>query len=78
MQISLNGGKLLGEGGRWSSPTVCTFQQAHKYPGQGEEIAKEKTESFRIVSFKTGYKALQKDLPLLSYRAIVVDEIPCR
>lgn len=40
MQISLNGGKLLREGGKWSSLTVCTFQQAHKYPGQGEEIAK--------------------------------------
>lgn len=40
MQISLNGGKLLGEGGKSNSATVCTFQQVHKYPGQGEEIAK--------------------------------------
>lgn len=39
MQFSLNGGRLLN-GGTWSSPTACTFQQAHKYPGQGEEMAK--------------------------------------
>lgn len=40
MQISLDGGKLLGKGGKWSSPAVSTFQQAHKYSGHREEITK--------------------------------------
>lgn len=78
MQIILNGRELLREGRKWSSPTACTFQQAHKYPGQGEEIVYKRVykrqnpsglSALKLV-IKCGYKVVIKDRLLLSYQAI--------
>lgn len=78
MQIILNGRELLREGRKWSSPAVCTFQQAHKYLAQGEEIVykvvyKRQNPSaltaLKLV-IKCGYKLVINYLLLLSYQAV--------
>lgn len=78
MQIILNGRELLKEGRKWSSPTVCTFQQAHKYPAQGEEIVykvvykRQNPSALAALKLliKCGYKVGINYLLLLSYQAV--------